>query len=177
MTNNGTTGVANTGVNDYYDTGANETRHISIYSRTNNISSGYDVGVYNTSSTCCTQIQTRYTDIISQVGYNASLGIYNGGSRQGTSFDSSGMWVVNRRNTTNSGMWVLRNGASVSNPSNQYCSANLSVYIGAQNYNGVTTGFTNRQYCFMSIGKTISNESLFSTLVNNFQAVFSRNTF
>jgi hypothetical protein len=179
MTNNGTTGVANTGVNDFYDTGANDTKHISIYSRTNNISSGYDVGAYNSSSTCCTQIQTRYTDISSLVGYNASLGIYNGGSRQGTSTDSSGMWVVNRRNTTNSGMWVLRNGANVSNPNpaNQVCSAFLSVYIGAQNYNGTALNFTARQYCFMSIGKTISNESLFSTLVNNFQAVFSRNTF
>jgi hypothetical protein len=171
MTGNGTTGFANTGINDSTLT---NNRHISIYSRTNSISGCVDMGC-QAPSTFGTYIQLRMTDVISRVGIKSILGQDLSGAYDTPNTTSSGFFIV----TSPATRIVYQNGTQKVSSANSAGSAGLSIYIGAGNGNGTANNFSSRQYCFASVGGTFdfSTAGTFSTIINTYQTALSRNTY
>jgi hypothetical protein len=170
MTGNGTTGFANTGINDNT---LGLTRHISIYSRTNSISGAVDMGCY-APSTYGTYLQLRFNDG-SAVGTKLVLGIFPSQFREIGQTDSSGFFIGTKPSTKQ----IYQNGVLKYNGGNTTDGyANFPIYIAAQNYNGTAGSFSSRQYCFTSVGTDISSVAItFSTIINTYQTALSRNTY
>lgn len=171
MTGNGSTGFANTGINDSTLT---DNRHVSIYSRTNSISGCVDIGCINPSTTFGTFLQLRMTDVISRVGVKSILGQNQSDAYDYANASSSGFFIV----TSPSNRDVYQNGTLRVSLGNVAGNGTLSVYIGAINSNNTAIGFSNRQYCFASLGTNISSvATTFSTIINTYQTSLGRNTY
>ena len=171
ITCNATTGFANTGINDSTLT---NNRHLSIYSRTNNISGAVDIGC-KASSTNGSYLQLRMTDVVSRVGVKSILGQDQSGAYDYGNTTSSGFFIV----TSPATRIVYQNGIQKVSLSNVAGSAGLSIYIGALNNNGTASAFSSRQYCFASVGGTfdVFAAGTFSTVVNTYQTSLGRNTY
>lgn len=172
MTANGTNGVANTGV--LHSTLGNNS-HASIYNNTNNIQSGVDIGCLNGSGIGI-YIQTRFTDIASQIGCKGINGIDPSGARNFANTDARGYYIVTRNSPTNK--QILKNGTVQNTQSNTQGTASLPIYIGAYNANGTTAGYVNRQYSFATLGGEVNTlGGTLSTIINTFQTSLGRNIY
>jgi hypothetical protein len=170
MTPNGTTGYANTGINDNT---LPSFRHLSVYSRTDVNSTGIDIGCNNQISTYGTYVLIRSSNL-----YFGLLGAWPGPSYSvGSSLDSRGYFVFSRSGSTfNTG---YRNGVLVGNRNvGVLGTAGHNIYIGAVNDAGTAANYSTRQLCFASLGTSVdAKQSQFATIVNAFQTSLGRNTY
>jgi hypothetical protein len=170
MTANGTTGVANTGI---LHSTLGDFSHASIYNRTNNIQSGYDIGAF--SSGYGIFIQTRFT-AFSQTGTKAINGIDDSGVIDFSNANATGYYIVSRNSGTNKQIW--KNGSLSSTENNAQGTAAFPIYIGGYNDNGASQGFVNRQYAFATVGSEVNSvASTLSTIINTYQTSLGRNTY
>jgi hypothetical protein len=172
MTPNGTTGYADTGVNDSTLTNF---RHISVYSRTNTLGEFCDIGTL-APSTFGSYMFLRFTDGASQIGCKGVMGIDPSAIRNFANTSSTGFYITSRDTAINKQIW--KNGTLSNTQSNSVGSANLSIYIGAINYNGAPAYYSNRQLCFASVGGQINSvATTFSSIINTYQTALGRNTY
>jgi hypothetical protein len=165
VTPNGTSAYMNTGFIPNSTLTQNST-HISIYSRTNNIVQGYDFnsGISNPN---CLEIICRYTGGSAYYSVNSTESIGDSVS------DSLGLYLATRTTSTNDKLFknnsLINNRTAVSTG----LSSSLLTIASHSGYGG----FTNRQYAFASIGDglTDTQASNFYTAVQAFQTTLSRN--
>jgi hypothetical protein len=123
-------------------------------------------------------IQIRFTDGSSQVGCRGINGINPGFFRNFANTDSTGYYIVSRNTSTNKQIW--KNGSLSHTQNNAEGTEAFPIYIGALNNNGSTTNYTNRQYCFATLGGEVNSSTLASTLstiINTYQTSLGRNTY
>jgi hypothetical protein len=172
MTANGTNGVANTGV--LHSTLGNNS-HVSVYNNTNNIQSGVDIGCLSGSGFGI-YIQTRFTDIASQVGCKGINGVDPSGARNFANTDATGHYIVSRNSATNK--QIFKNGTLQNTQNNTQGSVPLPIYIGAYNSDGTTAGYVNRQYSFATVGGEVNTAATtLSNIINTFQTSIGRNIY
>ena len=171
------TGVTPNGSSAYMDTNFNantsltsmSNAHLSVYSRTNNIVDGYDIG--------CSQGAYQYLLGLAMKG-SATDGYYFVNDllpSSNASANSLGLQTLSRVNNTevklnrNSDARQTITKATITIP-------NFNLYIGALNLGGTANRFTNRQYAFGSIGDglTDTQASNFYTAVQAFQTTLNR---
>lgn len=90
--------------------------------------------------------------------------------------DSRGFYITNAQTTTTLDGWkngveLKNNGVTFNRPL-----PNLNCYLGAFNFNGTASAFSDRGCSFATIGDTIASgkEATFSSIVNNFQIELGR---
>lgn len=167
------TGVQGNGVNGYANTFLNDfsilnlsNKHISLYSRTDSSAAINDMGLQD--SGIYNSIVARYIDDQSYLlvgGYyvNDNLG------------DSLGLFIANKPNSGNVNGY--KNGSLVGTNLSTSFGINIEIPLMVANVNGVNSGYSDREYCFFSIGEGLSNteQSNLYTAVQAFQTTLSRN--
>jgi hypothetical protein len=171
-------GALPNGTNAYADTKYNlstqsTTSNLSggFYSRTNAITSGVSIGAIDGSFRGL-QISPKFTDNNTYYGANDSIS------------DGSGNYVTNTQklfiaNREGSGTKKLyRDGTAINTttPTNS-ANPNLTVYLGARNYTGVSNAYDSRQQAFAFLADTLTATDVtnLTTAVQAFQVSLSRN--
>jgi hypothetical protein len=172
-------GALPNGVNSYADSFLNASTlltktntHLSVYLRTD-LNTGLfpiDIGSSTDSNlgTNNTILITRYTN----KSFNA---IAQNGSFQPASLDSRGLWNITTNGST-TGVYY-RNGTQYGTSTTaQNSFANVSLYIGAVNNNGIPSNYSNKEFAFASIGSgfTPTEAAALYTSVQAFQTTLSR---
>jgi ribosomal protein L18 len=169
---NGTNGWANTFVNPLNALTLNNT-HCSLYSRTNNLVAGTDIGTAFNARTIGSVIKwtdnngyhDMYNNTTNRIIYNMS------------GINSTGLFINNRTSNVVHNIW--RNNTKLSTNSNIQSSIlpNLNISIGALNSNFGVQYYTNRQYAFATIGDGLNDTEAanFYIAVQAFQTTLGRN--
>jgi len=161
VTPNGTSGYMNTGLNYNTEIGLNST-HYTYYSRTNNTSSGFDIGCYSGG-------QENWMAL----GYhNTSYYYPNPSGLAISTTDTRGFYIGTF--TINS-INLFKNSTKIqTKTSSTYNSTNLNVYIGAANAVGLD--YSNHECALASIGNglTDTEASNFYTAVQTFNTTLLR---
>lgn len=165
------TGAKGNGTNSYIDTGLNpltvlsqNSTHISLYSKTNSVSSFYDMGARS----------TNFLDLAIGYGGQTYGGVYANESTF-TDTDSRGFYQSNRIVSTEQTIW--KNGVKrVTSAFSSNTPMSLNIYISGYNLNGTPTLFSNRQYAFATIGDGLSDSeaAMLYTIVQQFQTSMAR---
>jgi len=164
---NGTTGYAN----PYY-TNVTDNSSMWYYSRTNNTTNGFEIGVYN----------NPYSDTGLSAYYNGSLYGYIRASSNGYSgvvlsaTTSQGFYGANRTSSTLANVWHggIKKGTNTNTSSQDAFTKTL--FIGAYNSNAGAAYFSNRESAFASIGDGLTDAEAanFYTAVQTFQTTLGR---
>jgi hypothetical protein len=166
---NGTNAYGNTFLTPSINLSLNNAS-LSIYSRTNNTSLGFDIGVRNTIS-----------------GSDVTLTMYAGGALVGrinTYADYASIPLTNTLGFIQStrvginSQKVFKNAtSSTSTITTSTAAVSFVMLIGALNQNGTATFFNNKEIAFASIGDGLTDtEALaFYNAVNSFQVTLGRN--
>jgi hypothetical protein len=164
VTPNGSSAYMNTGLTPSSSLTQNST-HISLYSRTNNIAAGYDFNAGNSLPNCL-EIICRYTGGLAYYSVNSTESSGDAVS------DSLGLYVATRTTSTNDKLF--KNNSLISNRT--AVSASLSNTLLTIASNSSYTSFTNRQYAFASIGDGLTNTDVsnLTSINNTFQTTLSR---
>ena len=169
---NGTNGWANTFVNPLNALTLNNT-HCSLYSRTNNLVAGTDIGTAFNARTIGSVIKwtdnngyhDMYNNTTNRIIYNMS------------GINSTGLFINNRTSNVVHNIW--RNNTKLSTNSNIQSSTlpDFNISIGALNSNFGAQFYTNRQYAFASIGDGLTDAEAANlyTAVQAFQTTLVRN--
>jgi hypothetical protein len=176
-------GVSSNGTNTYANTSFNPTSSVSdyvknsslsVYTRTNTTSSGYDMG-----SESAVDIGERRTYFISKGGGNKAQ--YDIGLNQlisAADVTGSGFFTATVSGSSTNNQRIFRNGTSIANQTNNIteCSR-VSIYLAANNFRGVSVNaYTSESYSLASIGKglTDSEAATYNTAVQTFQTSLNR---
>jgi hypothetical protein len=179
------TGVTGNGTSAYFDTNCNlsttltpNNAHLSFYSRTNINQNTWEISVNDTLAKAYNpEYGLRMQRLDNKMA--ANMGSYLTQSIDIVLTNSLGFGISSR--TSNSSFKMYKNASLlVSNSvidalSNNY--PNFKVFIGATNFGGSASGFSNKQCAFASIGDglTDTQASNFYTAVQAFQTTLSRN--
>jgi len=170
------TGATPNGTNAYADTKlkpsvlTSNSTHLSYYSRINNTTNAIDMGVRNASNNSI-RFYIYYLGIIYSDQYNDLTGRISGAA------PASNKLLIGTR-TSASSHKIYRNGVALY--SNATSGGSLiiteSIYIGAANYSGIASFFTNRECAFSSIGDGLNDTEAFNfnTIVQAYQTTLSR---
>lgn len=164
----GTTGYADTFLNLRNVSGSTNNNHISIYSRTNNTTSGEDMGARSDSDTYITDIEVYWN------GFRYYENNAGWAPVSVSSTNTLGFYVNSRLlSTTFKG---YKNGTvELTITQNSTNSPNANLYLGATNRGG-GYHFSNREIAFSSVGTglTDSEAANFYTAVQTFQTTLGR---
>ena len=165
---NGTTGYAN----PFY-TNVTDNSSMWYYSRTNNTTNGFEMGVYNNPFSD-TGLIAYYNG--SSYGYIRALSNgYTGVVWVATS--SQGFFGANRTSSTLANSWYngVKKGTNTNTSSQDAFTKPL--FIGAYNSNAGAAYYTNKESAFASIGDGLSDTDAanFYTAVQAYQTTLSRN--
>lgn len=175
------TGATPNGTSSYMDSGfspnsfTSNNSHLSYYSRTNNSATlSREIGSNNSSSTVYNpEYSIKISDSNSGGG---TLGNYNIFSSFSTT-NSDYFGIMSRVNSTS--LKSYKNGVlqDTQTATNTLTSSSFNIYIGATNFGGSASRYSNRQCAFASIGDglTDTEASNFYTAVQTFQTTLSRN--
>jgi hypothetical protein len=172
-------GVDWNGSNQYADTHIVPSTHLllndvhsSYYSREDS-NGDFDLGCFDTNS------QQEFAMIIKRSGGTYYSIIYEESTSliTGTLSDGSGFFMNSRTSSTSHNFY--RNGSSFASNTgaNGGTRPAFSVFLGAENFNGSATGYSNKQCAFASFGTGISG-ALASTMysdIQTFQTALGRN--
>lgn len=172
------TGIVSNGTNGYVDTGIIPSSLFTLgnsmihtYIRTNNTTSGFDIGVANTGNnaftfganfTSSTYYSANSTQIATSLIANTS-GFFSVGS----DYVSGSSYNVK----------LYRNATSIANNTVNPCVLNTSsIYLFSMNLGGAYS-YSNRECCFTATTKNLSptDVSTFYSLVNTLQTLLMRN--
>jgi hypothetical protein len=161
VTPNGTSAYMNTGLNTSIDLTFDDF-HMSYYSRTNNSTTGYEIGIADNFVNIIFNYGGGGTGYISYRGYD-TFAVTN----------STGFQVASLKTTTFKG---YKNGVTkISKIASTTSFPNRNVFVGSDN-RGVAIEFSTKQCAFSSIGDglTDTQASNFYTAVQAFQTTLSR---
>ncbi len=175
----GSNGVLPNGTSDFANTffnpmaaGVTKTNFgMTVYSRTNNVRDGVDIGAVNSSNSSYVQLRIRYNSTTDFVG------IYDNSFFYGNYVtNSSGLFTSVRESSTvqtfyqNGVQKAQRTGFSTTGD------INLNIYLSARNLDGAATTFSNRQLAFGAIHDSLSGaEALsFYNAVQAYQTALGR---
>jgi hypothetical protein len=167
---NGTTGYANTYLNDYSQLVAAD-NHISCYVNTNGTSAEfpYIIGNYRSTSDSGLAIRTYGSS------NGGTLRFYNYKQQDLTNTLSNniGHWINSNKNGNFLG---FKNNNVIINTSSTGVSANFNLYIGAIHIDGFPSSFSTQNIAFASIGNGLSTTEVanFYTAVQTFQTALGR---
>jgi hypothetical protein len=167
---NGTNGFADTKIS--LNTLLRDNNSTSIYSRTD-LSSGADFGVLDpTGGSGTLQLNSKSTNLLNT--RNASLALTGF-----TNTNSAGFFQMTRRNSSSYIVSKNVSKTTINTISSDIApwSNNNNIPIAALNAGGNISGYSNRQYAFMSIGNTSLNDvelDNFYTAVQTFQTALNR---
>jgi hypothetical protein len=173
-------GIQGNGVNGFVDTNFNTlsnmtqtNSHLSVYVR-NNVNSGtpYDMGNAENSF-----MSIRPTYLISRYSSNtAFIGIADTSYATSiASTDSRGFWVGGTNGSLAQALY--KNGVSIATgTATSGMLANNNLYLAAANAAGSAGFYSNKEYCFASIGDGLSNTqaTTFYNLVQSLQTTLGR---
>jgi hypothetical protein len=169
MLPNGTSAFANTFLNSSTNLSLNS-GHFSYYSRTNNTTTGVDMGSLKSGPDSYSDLVLYYTGT-TYFRFN-NTGPYNSVA----STNTSGYFIGSR--TASNVIKMFRNGSVIIN-GNAASSATSTInfYIGAVNNMGTTQLYANRQCAFASIGDGLTDAEAvnFNTAVTTYQTTLGRN--
>jgi hypothetical protein len=150
---------------------------LSVYTRTNTTSSGYDMG----SEGVIGGIDVVRTYFISKGGGNkAQYDIALTQLISAADVTGSGFWTATVSGSGTNNQRIFRNGTSIANQTNNPAAnlgSNNSIYIAANNNRGTgANAFTSESYSLASIGKglTDSEAASYNTAVQTFQSSLNR---
>jgi hypothetical protein len=150
-TPNGTNGYADTKLNDSSLTP--NSSHMSYYSRTNALSSTYEIGIYNGTKGIWLGLKqasgTAFTGGIFQAGASGEVSVSN--------LDSTGYYIGGKNGSTT--VKFYKNGTSVASTAKADTTAtNTSIYLATLNQNGSPAfGFSTKQCAFSTIGDGLTD--------------------
>ena len=147
--------------------------HISMYSRTNSNSSGFDCGCYVNPNYL--GLYTKYSTT-NLAYFIANVSQTNVGSTSGTNTDSRGFFIANR--TASNVLNGFKNSTKIHNSAiASTTSINYAYLLCGLNSQGVSSQYTDRQYSFASIGDglTDTEASNFYSRVNTLMTYFAIN--
>lgn len=162
-TPNGTNGYADTKLNDSVLT--SNSSHMSYYSRTNALTSTYDIGAFNGTKGIWYALRydsnTSFTGGIFQAGTSVEASAVN--------LDSTGFYVAGKNGNTTTKFF--KNGKNVVSIAKADTTAtNTSIYLATLNQNGTPAfGFSTKQIAFSTIGDGLSDTDV-TNLTNKIQA-------
>jgi len=172
------TGATPNGTNGYADTKLNDSSltpnssHMSYYSRTNALTSTYDMGIYNGTKGIWYALRqagtNSFTGGIFQAGTSGEVSVAN--------LDSTGYYVGGKNGNTT--VKFYKNGTNVVSIAKADATAtNTSIYLATLNNNGTPAfGFSTKQTAFSTIGDGLSDTeaSNLYTRVQAYQTALSR---
>lgn len=174
------TGVTPNGTSAYMDSGfapnsfTSNNSHLSYYSRTNNSATlSREIGSNNLSSA---SYNPEYSIRISDLNLGGgTLGDYNIFSSFSTT-NSDYFGIMSRVNSTS--LKSYKNGVlqDTKTATNTLTSSSLNIYIGATNFGGSASRYSNRQCAFASIGDGLTDTEAANlyTAVQTFQTTLNR---
>ena len=166
---NGSNAYANTFVNPSANLTSFNT-HLSYYSRTDNESTGVEIGSLTTLGPSYMHMHLRYTGNI----WYALLQQNNADSVTNTS--SNGFFVGNR--TANNVKKHFKNGINLGTITTTTTSvlSNYNTYLGALNSNGTTSNYSTKECAFSSIGDGLTDTEAtnYYTIVQAYQTALGR---
>lgn len=171
VTGNGLTGFADSHYNTNTENPPQGDFGLSIYSRTNSVGTGVDMGATNSSSSYCFLW-------IRQSG-NSYHGIFDNSLffTTGLVTDSRGLFTVVRDSATT--QKFFQNGSQVAQRTafNSTGLINYNIYIMARNLFGSPATYSSRNYAFSAIhnAMTATEAANFYTIIQSFQTALSRN--
>jgi len=140
--------------------------HVSFYSRTDVNNSGYDIGAGSVGSAVV--IETRNS--------NSSNFYMNHWTADNTSNTSSTGFYLGNRTSSNSAS-LSKNGTKIINSTKASITPTTSTfYLGGYNLSGLKMNYSTREQAFASIGDGLSNaeSTNFYTAVQKFQTILGR---
>jgi hypothetical protein len=161
FTGNGTTSYINTNFNPVTFSGvqyAQDSCHMGVWSRTDAVNAGIDIGMRTSASTFQSLMQIR----ISGDNYTLRPNVNASPSSVAGATASSGN-IVLRRNAASgaTATTVFRNGSSVaSQNSTSAAPASLSFFVGAVNTNGTASSFSAREYAAAHLGANLTDQNI-----------------
>jgi hypothetical protein len=173
------TGATPNGTNGYADTKLNDTSltpnssHMSYYSRTNALSSTYEIGIYNGTKGIWLGLRQSsgsvFTGGIFQAGTSLEASVAN--------LNSTGYYIGGKNGNTTTKFY--KNGANVLSIAKADTTAtNTTIYLASLNQNGTPSfGFSTKQVAFSSIGDGLTDTEAANlyTRVQTFNQALSRN--
>jgi hypothetical protein len=173
------TGATPNGTNGYADTKLNDTSltpnssHMSYYSRTNALSSTYEIGIYNGTKGIWLGLRQSsgsvFTGGIFQAGTSLEASVAN--------LNSTGYYIGGKNGNTTTKFY--KNGANVLSIAKADTTAtNTTIYLASLNQNGTPSfGFSTKQVAFSSIGDGLTDTEAANlyTRVQAYQTALSRN--
>lgn len=168
VTGNGTTGYADTGINENTVLNSSDT-HISIYSRTDTDGLYCDMG-HTGSSSYETNIFSKYSNVFYPRVQSTNSGTAN-------SSNSKGLFISNR--VSGSEIRAMQAGSLkvISNGGGTKQSAN--IFIGALNRTALSdiAFYSPRNFAFASVGDGLTDQNMtdLTTAVTTFETALSRN--
>jgi hypothetical protein len=148
---------------------SNKDIHVSYYSRTDNVTSGYEIGASYDFNSGRLQLICRFSTT------NLAYGGY-GSFVTGPNTDSRGFFI-NNSNATN--VQIIKNGNTLgTGTATLILSAytTQTIFLGCENRSGLIIEFSTKQCAFASIGNglTSSEVSLYTDIVERYQTTLNR---
>ena len=146
--------------------------HLSYYSRTNNTTSGVDIGSFSSFSNYWLQLWTSNFGGVSRTTIqrnDTDQAMFASTTRQGYFIGQ----ILSQSNSRIYQDGVLRN---TNNVNLNITRSNTSIYLGSLNIAGVAGAFANRESAFASIGDglTDAEATAFYTAVQNYNTTLNR---
>lgn len=164
---NGTTGYADTSINDNTVLSLNDA-HLSIYSRTDNDGLRCDIGVNNVDDEI--NIFAKFSNVFYPRVHNTNSGVAN-------TANSQRLFIANRVSSTE--VRAYQDGSLKTITNSSSAKANGTILIAALRRIGVSdiAFYSNRQYAFASIGNGLTDQNMtdLTTAVTTYQTALSRN--
>jgi hypothetical protein len=149
--------------------------HLSYYSRTNNTTSGVDIGSFSSLSNYWLQLWTSNFGGVSRTTIqrdDTNQAMFASTTRQGYFIGGVGL------SGSNSFSKIYQDGVlkNTNNVNLNITRSNTSIYLGSLNIAGVAGAFANRESAFASIGDGLSDAEAanFYTAVQTFQTTLGR---
>lgn len=174
VSGNGTNTFANTSftpqtsVSNFVQNGS-----LSIYTRTNTTSSGYDMGCEDSVGSV-RRVYLISKNTANKSSFDISVNPLSSAADQ----NGAGLFIANISGSGTNNQKIFRNGTSIANQTNvQTQTVSVPLFIGANNANNTgANAFTSESFSLASMGKglTDSEVSTYYTLVQNFQTTLGR---
>ena len=177
----GLTGALPNGVNSWANTNCNalgissvNNVHLSYYSRTN-IATGTEgnIGVIDGARYLILRIRGDFNN----AGYGFFRNTFTNQPVFNNNIPSTGLNIINTTSATS--RQLFKNGVLLNEntATDTYLAPNRPIYIGATNFDGSPSLYTNKECAFASggLGLTNSEVVIFNEIVNNFQTILGRN--
>ncbi len=172
VTGNGSTGYGDTHYNTNTESPPQGDFGISIYSRTNSVGTGVDMGAVSSAT-------NSYLFLWLRQSADSYHGIFDNSFffTTGVVTDSRGLFTVVRDSATT--QKFFKNGSQIAQRTafNATDLINLNIYIMARNLLGSPSNYSSRNYSFSAIHNALAptDAGNFYTIVQNLQIALSRN--